>query len=180
MIVHHRYALRLSTSTQDSCQVPTSLLIPAYSLLRPTLYSWRINLCIASKVPRPSSFVGVSLTRSVTSSIKFSWGCGLQEGLSNFQTVPKFVVIMPFPFPILNSTLLLERSTLITLAVASSSRPRLGFSLSIESIRLSSPSKTSIAPSPRDFCERSRPLNSRKGCTLFPSLQTRIDILPFH
>ena len=151
---------------------PSLLVASPHSLL-----SGRINLCITSKVPRSSSFAGVSLTRSVTSSIKFAWSCGHQECLSNFQPVPKFVVIMPFPFPILNSSLLLERGTLITLGVASSS------SVSpspLNQLRFSSLSKTSKAPSPRGSCERSRPLNSRKGCTLFPSLQTRIDILPFY
>ena len=84
-----------------SRQLPGSNFFTDPSLLvasTDSLLCGRINLCIASKVPKSSSFVGVSLTRSVTSSIKLAWGCGHQEGLSNFQTVPKFVVIMPFPF----------------------------------------------------------------------------------
>ena len=134
MIVHHKCALRLPTSSQDNYRVPTSLLILAYS--PDSLLCGRISLCITSEIPKSSSFVGVSLTRSVTSSIKLAWGCGHQERVSNFQPVPKFVVIMPFPFPVFNSTLLFERGTLITLGVVSSSRPRLGVSLSIESIWL--------------------------------------------
>ena len=58
----------------------------------------RISLCTTFRFHKSSSFVGDSLTRPETSSIKFAGGCGHQENLSNFQTVPKFVISMPFPF----------------------------------------------------------------------------------
>ena len=48
----------------------------------------------------------------------------------------------------------------------------------LNQFRLSSQSKTSTAPALRDSCERSRPLNPRKGCMLSPFLQIHIGILP--
>ena len=97
----------------------------------PDSLQWgRINWCITFRVPKSSSFVGDSLTRSVTSSIRPPWGCGHQEGLSNFQTVPRFVISMPFPFTIFSSTLLFKRGILITCGILSSVRPRLGLSFS--------------------------------------------------
>ena len=102
-----------------SRQLPGSNFFTEPSLLiasPDSLLCGRISLCITFRVSKSSSFVGVSLTRSVTSSIKLAWGCGRQEGLSNFQNVPKFVVIVPFLFPISNSILLFERGTLITFA----------------------------------------------------------------
>ena len=48
----------------------------------------------------------------------------------------------------------------------------------LNQFRLSSLSKTSTAPSLQDFCERSRPLNPKKGFMLSPLLQIHIGILP--
>ena len=127
-----------------------------------SLLCGRINLCITSKVPRSSSFVGVSLTHSVTSSIKIAWGCGHQEGFNNFQTVPECHFHSPSLIPLFcSSAARLLPWVLPQVAGLGSVSPS-----PLNRLLLSSPSKTSTAPSPRDFCERSRPLNSRKGCTI--------------
>ena len=39
-------------------------------------------------------------------------------------------------------------------------------------------SRTLIIPPPQSSCRRFRPPNPRKGCKLFPSLQTNLDTLP--
>ena len=70
---------------------------------------------------------------SVTSSIGLAWGCGQQNGLSNFQTVPRFIDNTSSPLPCLHSTFLSERGTLITSGIFSSNRLKLGLSLSVGS-----------------------------------------------
>ena len=130
-------------------------------------------------VARSSSSAGANLTRSVTSSIRLAWGCGHQEGLSNFHTTPRFVNNMPFPLPIFSSTLLLERGTIITSGVFSRIKPKLGLSLSLQCLSpLSSLSRTLAAPPPRSFCERLHLPRPGKGCTPSPSLQPHAGTLP--
>ena len=160
-----------------SKQLPGSIFFTDLStFVSPDSILWgRINLCTTFRVPKSSSFVDDSLTRSVTSSIKLAWRCGHRECLSTFQTVPKFGISMLFPFPIFNSILLFERGTLITSGIFSSVRPRLGLSHPQGQSQLSSLSKTSTALSLHNSCGLSRPLNPRKGCMLSPLLQTHID-----
>ena len=111
-----------------SRQLPGSLFFADLSRLRvvssDSLLWGRITLCTTFRFSKSSSFVSYILTRFVTSSIKLAWGCGHQEGLSNFQTVPKIVISMSFPFPLFNSTLLFDRGTLILSGIFSSVRPR--------------------------------------------------------
>ena len=129
----------------------------------------RISLCTILSVARSSSSAGANLTRSVTSSIRLAWGCGHQEGLSNFHTTPRFVTNMPFPLTIFSSTLLVERGTLITSGAFSRIKPKLGLSLSLECLSpLSSLSRTLAAPPPRNSCERLRLPSPGKGCMPSP------------
>ena len=131
MTVHRRCA------TVESRQLPGSIFFADPSLLVTSLDSFtcgRISLCTILNVARSSSSAGASLTRSVTSSIRLAWGCGHQEGLSNFYTTPRFLTNMPFPLPIFSTTLLLERGTLITSGAFSRIKPKLGLSLSTVSI----------------------------------------------
>ena len=166
-----------------SRQLPGSIFftdLSTFVIVSPDSILWgRISLCTKFRVHKSSSFVGDSLTRSVTSSIKLAWSGGHREGLSTFQTVPKFGISMRFSFPIFNSILLFELGTLITSGIFSSVRPRLGLSHPQGQSQLSSLSKTSTALSLHNSCGLSRPLNPRKGCMLSPLLQTHIDNPPF-
>ena len=87
------------------------------------------------KFPRSSPFAGENLTRSVILSIRLAWGCGHQDGLNNFEMVPKFVYNTSL-LPSLRSTFLSDRGTLIISGIFSSSRPRVGLSPSVGSISI--------------------------------------------
>ena len=137
----------------------------------------RISSCTTFRFPKSSSFVGDSLARSVTSSTQLAWGCGHQEGLRNFQIVPKLVISMPFPLPISNSTLLFERGTLITPESSQVSVLSSAFPFPLGQSQFSSLSRTSTTMPLHNSCRRPRPPNPRKGCMLSPLLQTRTDIL---
>ena len=89
-----------------------------------------------------SSRAAISYSRNVRK-LRLAWRCWHQDGLSNFQIVPSFVDNTLSSPPSLSSTFLSERGTLMTSDIFSSSRPRLGFSLSSDQHRLFSLSRTS-------------------------------------
>ena len=103
---------------------------------------------------------------------------GISEGLSNSQTVPRFVISMPFSFPIFSSILLFERGKVITSGIFSSIRPRLGLSLSAGSISVIFSVQNFNSTVTSKFLWTFPAPESEKGLYAIPITQIYIDIPP--